>query len=62
MDALELLDARFPDEQVRAFACRCLQNLSDEELAVYVPQLVQALKYDTYHHSALSQFLLSRGI
>jgi len=51
----------FSTFQVRAFACRCLQNLPDEELATYLPQLTQALKYELYHYSALAQLLLLRG-
>ena len=35
-NALELLDAKFPDAVVRAYAVKCLERLSDEELASYV--------------------------
>ncbi len=29
---------------------------------MFLPQLVQALKYETYHNNALSQFLLERAL
>eukprot|EP01087_Luapelamoeba_hula_P012509 TRINITY_DN3491_c0_g1_i1.p1 TRINITY_DN3491_c0_g1~~TRINITY_DN3491_c0_g1_i1.p1 ORF type:complete len:1193 (-),score=145.86 TRINITY_DN3491_c0_g1_i1:18-3596(-) len=62
IDALELLDVRFPDSQVRRFAVKCLAVLSDRELVEYLPQLVQVTKSETYHYSALSEFLLLRAI
>lgn len=41
--ALELLDAKFPDQSVRDFAVRCLDLLSDDELREYLLQLVRTL-------------------
>ncbi|KAL6041157.1 Phosphatidylinositol 4,5-bisphosphate 3-kinase catalytic subunit gamma isoform [Balamuthia mandrillaris] len=60
--ALELLDVRFPDTKVRQFAVSCLRDLSDRELVEFLPQLVQVLKSEPYHYSALSEFLLLRSI
>lgn len=34
----------------------------DHELLVFLPQLVQALKFETYHSNALSQFLLEKAL
>ena len=45
-DALELLGPGFRDLRVRAFAVRQLERASDDELALYLLQLVQALKFD----------------
>lgn len=45
-DALELLGPSFRDLRVRAYAVRQLERAGDEELALYLLQLVQALKFD----------------
>ena len=60
--ALELLDAKFADSHIRAYAVRCLEEMSDPELAAYVLQLVQVLKYEARHDSALARFLLRRAL
>ena len=39
--ALKLLDCDFPDENVRAFATRVLEKLSDERLEDFLLQLTQ---------------------
>ncbi|WFD29728.1 phosphatidylinositol 3-kinase [Malassezia sp. CBS 17886] len=45
-DALELLGPSFRDPRVRTYAVQQLQRADDEELALYLLQLVQALKFD----------------
>lgn len=60
VQALQLLDRRLMDPKVRAFAAHCLEELGDEELALYMLQLVQQLKFENYVDSALSRFLLRR--
>ncbi|WWC69461.1 uncharacterized protein I206_103401 [Kwoniella pini CBS 10737] len=45
-DALELLGPGFTDKRVRAFAVKRLERADDEELLLYLLQLVQALKFD----------------
>ena len=61
-DALALLDAEFGDERVRLFAVTKLSELSDTFLSLYIPQLVQAMKYEVHHKSPLSEFLLERSL
>jgi hypothetical protein len=39
--ALELLGPQFPDLKVRRYAIRCLWQLTDHELVLYLLQLVQ---------------------
>ncbi len=72
VEALELLDSKFPDAkvsatlfsvvfcsvysvliafQVRDHAVECLEALSHDELLDYLLQLVQVIKYETYHDS-----------
>ncbi|KRX74624.1 Phosphatidylinositol 4,5-bisphosphate 3-kinase catalytic subunit alpha isoform [Trichinella sp. T6] len=61
--ALELLDVKYPDTYVRQFAVRCLDmRLSDDQLAVYLIYLVQALKYEPFLQSDLGKFLLRRAL
>lgn len=62
VDALELLDARYADTRVRQFAISCLDTMPDNELRNVLLQLVQVLKYEPYHYSALARFLLRRSL
>ena len=43
LEALQLLDAKFPDPRVRAFAVSCLEAIADEELEKYLLQLTKVL-------------------
>ncbi|XP_077337382.1 phosphatidylinositol 4-phosphate 3-kinase C2 domain-containing subunit beta [Lithobates pipiens] len=61
-DALGLLHATFPDQEVRRTAVQWIDSISDSELLDYLPQLVQALKYECYLDSPLVRFLLKRAI
>ncbi|XP_064599757.1 phosphatidylinositol 4-phosphate 3-kinase C2 domain-containing subunit alpha-like [Liolophura sinensis] len=60
-DALELLMPQFADHRVREFAVICLRNLDMDEMLNYLPQLVQALKFESYHVSPLAEMLLERA-
>ncbi|WAR06098.1 PK3CA-like protein [Mya arenaria] len=60
--ALELLDFNFPDKNVRKYAVDCLQELRDDEVMLYLLQLVQALKYENYLYCPLAEFLLQRAL
>jgi hypothetical protein len=59
--ALELLDARYADFKIRSFAVTALEDMTDETLELYLLQLVQVLKYEYSHYSALAQFLVDRA-
>jgi hypothetical protein len=48
VQALQLLDRRFMDPKVRAYAVHCLEELPDDELALYMLQLCQQLKFERY--------------
>uniref|UniRef100_A0A8C0GSV7 Phosphatidylinositol-4-phosphate 3-kinase catalytic subunit type 2 beta n=1 Tax=Chelonoidis abingdonii TaxID=106734 RepID=A0A8C0GSV7_CHEAB len=61
-DALGLLHATFPDQEVRRTAVHWIDSMSDAELLDYLPQLVQALKYECYLDSPLVRFLMKRAI
>ncbi|XP_063802520.1 phosphatidylinositol 4-phosphate 3-kinase C2 domain-containing subunit alpha [Pseudophryne corroboree] len=61
--ALELLDSRFADQEVRTTAVKWIQEgLSDDELVDLLPQFVQALKAEIYLDNSLVRFLLSRAL
>ncbi|KAK0144593.1 Phosphatidylinositol 4-phosphate 3-kinase C2 domain-containing subunit beta [Merluccius polli] len=62
MDALGLLHASFPDQELRRTAVQWMDSISDPELLDFLPQLVQALKYECYLDSSLVRFLLRRAI
>ena len=61
-EALALLDGEFGDIKVRIFAIQKLAMLSDLQIALFMPQLVQALKYELFHHSPLAEFLLEKAL
>ncbi|KAJ4493031.1 atypical/PIKK/PI3K protein kinase [Lentinula edodes] len=77
-DALELLGPGTVDSRVRAFAVKQLMRADDDELLLYLLQLVQALKFEnaatdqrssrsatnaiSYDDSGLTDFLVSRGV
>ena len=54
-DTLELLGPSFLHLQVRAYAVRQLHRASNEQLALYLLQLVQALKFEEYSWHAASE-------
>ncbi|TPR07990.1 putative integral membrane protein [Aspergillus niger] len=69
-DALELLGPTFDNPAVRSYAVERLRKADDEELLLYLLQLVQALKYeehshgdvdDAAHDSSLANFLIARA-
>jgi len=69
-DALELLGPQFDNRDVRTYAVDRLRKADDEELLLYLLQLVQALKFepdakkdDTTDHadSSLATFLVARS-
>ncbi|KAM3622198.1 uncharacterized protein V6R79_021703 [Siganus canaliculatus] len=62
LDALGLLHASFPDQELRRTAVQWMDSISDPELLDFLPQLVQALKYECYLDSPLVRFLLRRAI
>lgn len=53
-DALELLTPQFQHPQVRSYAVSRLKQATDEDLLLYLLQLVQALKYENYEQTVAS--------
>lgn len=52
----------FPDMKVREMAVGWIRELSNDELIDYLPQLLQAMKHETYEASPLTRFLLERAL
>uniref|UniRef100_UPI00398F8454 phosphatidylinositol 4-phosphate 3-kinase C2 domain-containing subunit beta isoform X2 n=1 Tax=Pristiophorus japonicus TaxID=55135 RepID=UPI00398F8454 len=62
LDALGLLHAIFPDQELRHTAVQWMETMSMSDLVDFLPQLVQALKFECYLDSPLVRFLLRRAI
>ncbi|CAK4610508.1 unnamed protein product [Aphanomyces euteiches] len=59
---LVLLDAEFSNEDVRKFAVEHLNDMADTTYSCFIPQLVQAIKYESHHASPLALQLIERGL
>ncbi|KAM7355935.1 phosphatidylinositol-4-phosphate 3-kinase catalytic subunit Pi3K68D isoform 2-T2 [Cochliomyia hominivorax] len=62
LQALELLLPRYPDAKVREKAVQWISQLPNDQLVDYLPQLIQALKHETYEASAMARFLLCKAL
>ncbi|XP_054447365.1 phosphatidylinositol 3-kinase C2 domain-containing subunit gamma [Pteronotus mesoamericanus] len=62
LEALGLLTSSFPDQEIRDVAVQQLDNLLNDELLEYLPQLVQAIKFEWNLESPLVQLLLHRSL
>ncbi|XP_066255577.1 phosphatidylinositol 4-phosphate 3-kinase C2 domain-containing subunit alpha isoform X2 [Euwallacea similis] len=60
--ALELLLPVYPDVEVRKMAVKWMVQFSSDELVDYLPQLIVALRHETYENSALAEFILHRAL
>ena len=54
-DSLELLSAAYMHPAVRGYAVSLLRKADDEELLLYLLQLVQALKYEPNAQETIMQ-------
>lgn len=61
MQSLQLLLPRFSDTIVRCIAVDKLRELPADDFCDLLPQLIQALKFEFYHTSALARLLLERA-
>ncbi|KAM9388736.1 phosphatidylinositol 3-kinase C2 domain-containing subunit gamma [Phaethornis superciliosus] len=62
LEALGLLTFSFPDQDIRRAAVQQIENLSNDELLEYLPQLVQVLKFEWNLESPLVKLLLNRSL
>ena len=59
---LELLSCRTPSSIIRNYAVTCLEKLDIYTVSTYLLQLIEALKYETYHDSPLARLLLRKAL
>nr|CCA14529.1 phosphatidylinositol kinase putative [Albugo laibachii Nc14] len=57
-----LLDGEFAHPKLRSFAVSKVAEMPDTTLSYYVPQLVQALKFENHHLCPLATLLIERAI
>ncbi|CAF0889442.1 unnamed protein product [Adineta steineri] len=63
IEAFELLLPAFPDMHIRSFAYQSLiTHLTTHDLLIYLPQLLQIIKYDYSHSSILIEYLLKQSL
>ena len=62
IDILQLLLPIFPDTTVRAAAVSWLASLPSDQLLDFLPQLVEAVKHETWSASPLSRLLIRRSL
>ncbi|NWS51711.1 P3C2G kinase, partial [Chunga burmeisteri] len=62
LEALGLLTFSFPDQDIRRTAVQQIENMPNDELLEYLPQLVQVLKFEWSLASPLVKLLLSRSL
>ncbi|XP_067997993.1 phosphatidylinositol 3-kinase C2 domain-containing subunit gamma isoform X1 [Melanerpes formicivorus] len=62
LEALGLLTFSFPDQDIRGTAVQQIENMSNDELLEYLPQLVQVLKFEWNLESSLVKLLLNRSL
>ncbi|XP_038010839.1 phosphatidylinositol 4-phosphate 3-kinase C2 domain-containing subunit gamma isoform X3 [Motacilla alba alba] len=62
LEALGLLTFSFPDQDIRRAAVQQIENVSNDELVEYLPQLVQVLKFEWSLESPLVTLLLNRSL
>eukprot|EP01132_Coremiostelium_polycephalum_P010003 gene10003-12268_t len=62
IDSLELLSSKFLDKEVRKFAVKTLRRMTDSEIIMYLPQIIQAIKHEPNHYSTLAKFLIRRTL
>ena len=60
-EAIELIGPNVSDPLIRGFGVSMLSKLSDAKFLVYLPQLVQALKFELNHDSDLATLLIQRA-
>ena len=60
LDAIGLLDARFPDIQVRELAIKTLSYATQDVIELYTMELCQCLFYESYYLNPLADFLIEK--
>jgi phosphatidylinositol-4,5-bisphosphate 3-kinase len=59
---IEFLNGEFANEELRQFAVDKLSKMADTTFSYFLPQLVQAIKFENHHVSVLALLLIERAI
>ncbi len=63
IEAFELLLPAFPDMHIRSFAYQSLiSHLTSHDLLIYLPQLLQIIKFDYRHSSIIIEYILKQSL
>ena len=62
IDAVSLLDGRFPDTRVRKYAVERLNDFPDSIIELCMPMLCQCLFYENFLVNPLADFLIERSL
>lgn len=62
LQSLELFLPRYPDLEVREHAVRWISAMPTDQMVDFLPQLLQALKHDTYEASPMAALLLKKSL
>ncbi|CAF3475281.1 unnamed protein product [Rotaria sordida] len=63
IESFELLLPAFPDMHTRSFAYHSLiSRLTSQDLLIYLPQLLQIIKFDYIHSSIIIEYLLKQSL
>ncbi|EGR27704.1 phosphatidylinositol- -diphosphate 3-kinase, putative [Ichthyophthirius multifiliis] len=61
-ECITFLDVHHADELIRLFGVERLSKMADDELKLYMIELIQGLMFETYHYSPLQELLLERSL
>jgi len=62
LDAIGLLDARFPNTYVREYALRIINESTDDLKDLYMLQIIYGLMYEPYYESYLTDFIIENSL
>jgi phosphatidylinositol-4,5-bisphosphate 3-kinase len=62
LDAIGLLDARFPNIYVREYALTIINDSTDDLKDLYMLQIIYGLMYEPYYESYLTDFIIENSL
>lgn len=62
LDAIGLLDARFPNIYVREYALKIINDSTDDLKDLYMLQIIYGLMYEPYYESYLTDFIIENSL
>lgn len=62
LDAIGLLDARFPNTYVREYALKIINDSTDDLKDLYMLQIIYGLMYEPYYECYLTDFIIENSL